>query len=227
MPTEDFSPNAFELTVNLGFITIRISPRSIFQWISFVTITIIFGFFAFLFVDSDQLRKTLITWLDPSVAQAVKPDPQKPVQPRDMDIGTRERNSAEPPTVDPQDRKTDAEAIVMERPEGTTSSAPAVDLPLRRPIPWRKVYRVRLTTPKYNKSFQYLPLRPKPGVSQEKPIMDIMAGTEELVGTGRIEPVYEGAFDKTLGVPPVPWIEVQYQNRTGWVSGPYLEEMLR
>ena len=54
-----------------------------------------------------------------------------------------------------------------------------------------------------------------------------MAGTEELVGTGRAEPVYEGAFDKILGVPPVPWIEVQYQNRTGWVSGPYLEEMLR
>lgn len=165
----------------------------------------------------------------------MKPDPQKPVQPRadsprDTDIegvGTRERNSVKSPTVDPQDLKTDAEAIVMERPEGTTSSASEIELPRRRPIPSRKVYRVRLTTPKYNRSFRYLPLRPKPGVNQEKPIMDILAGTEELVGTGRTEDVYEGTFDKILGVPPVQWIEVYYQNRTGWVSGPYIEEMSR
>lgn len=57
--------------------------------------------------------------------------------------------------------------------------------------------------------------------------MDILAGTEELVGTGRTEDVYEGTFDKILGVPPVQWIEVYYQNRTGWVSGPYIEEMSR
>lgn len=60
MATEEPASNTSNITFGVPGLSVTIAPKSIYEWIAVVAITIILGFFAVMFVDSDQLRKHLL-----------------------------------------------------------------------------------------------------------------------------------------------------------------------
>ena len=229
--------NASKLSFSFLGITFIFEPRSLYDWIPVVIITIIVSFFAFLFLGSDQIRKEIAAWINPGeLAPPVAP--QKPAKEPIRTDAARETapepvppdNSKDPAPLrdEPQKvtalRKADPERVASEVAQEEKSSG-NVELEAKQPVQQPRLYRVRKTTPINNKPFKFLPLRTEPG-ADEATIRNIASGTEGLIGTGRVREMHEGQINRWLGVgPTVRWIEVQFENDIGWVSSPYVEEI--
>jgi hypothetical protein len=224
MRTDEEAKNSSKITINLFGIGLVIAPQSKFEWAVVLSILVSIGFLLFLFLDNAQLRRTIAAWIDPGAVSnsqfqlptSAQP-PQAGSQPGATDGRTAERSPPKPPIATPGPGKTDPEGTIEETPGQTTTSGPGLAAP--------KVYRVRSTTPNLRQPYNYLPLRSMPGTDGKTERARIPPGTKGLIGTGERTEIYEGVFDKILGTPPVPWIEVRYKDKTGWVSGPYIEEV--